>query len=155
MTDISASAATSPAATERTGDAPITRRALVRNTALAGGGAVAAVLLTGCSDQDAGARKATEPFEVSAAEVPVGAGIVLPAHNAIVTQPVAGEYYAFSAVCTHKGCLVSEVREKGAFCGCHSSYFDISTGEAVSGPAQEPLPKLNVTKQGDNLSIAP
>lgn len=132
----------------------LTRRALVRNTAAAGGATVAAVLLTGCGEQQP-ARPASEPFAVPVSEVPVGAGVVLPAHSAIVTQPEADTFFAFSSICTHKGCPVSEIRERGAFCGCHSSYFDIRTGEAVSGPAQEPLPTLTVERDGDTLNITP
>ncbi|MFD2674197.1 Rieske (2Fe-2S) protein [Gulosibacter bifidus] len=153
MTDSAAAASSQP--TPRIPNVPLTRRALVRNTALVGGGTAAAMLLSGCSEQGGGSQKAAEPFEIAASEVPVGAGIVLAQYRAVVTQPQEGTFKAFNAECTHKGCLVSEIREKGAFCGCHSSYFDINTGEAVSGPAQLPLPELTVTKNGDMLSVTP
>lgn len=152
MTDLTAS---TPTPGRKTAEpAVMTRRALVRNTALAGGGTVMAMLLTGCADEKPAAPQG-EPFDVPVSEVPVGSGVVLPSHDVIITQPEAGKFLAFSAICTHKGCPVSEIREQGAFCGCHSSYFDIATGEAVSGPAQQPLTQLTVTQQGDSLRVTP
>lgn len=132
------------------------RRAFVRNIALAGGGASLAVLLAGCAGNDAAESTddaAIEPFSIPASEVPVGSGIVLRDREVVVTQPVAGEYFAFGAICTHQGCILSAVEDRGAFCACHSSYFDTSTGNPVAGPAQEPLPSIPMTVSGDTLTI--
>jgi len=40
----------------------------------------------------------------------VGGGIILPDEQVVVTQPSAGEFKAFTAVCTHAQCVVSSVR---------------------------------------------
>ena len=130
----------------------VSRRALVRATALAGGGVAVAALVSACGEAQPDAAE-VEPFTVPKSEVPVGGGIVLAQHQALVTQPAEGEFHAFSAVCTHQGCVLSDVQERGAHCGCHNSYFDISTGERVAGPAQAPLPELSVVDAGDELSI--
>ena len=95
----------------------------------------------------------TAPFEVPLAEVPVGGGAVLPAHRVVVTQPVAGEVHAFSAICTHQGCQVSRVDAKGIFCACHSSFFDASDGHPTAGPATTALPSVPATLAGDTITV--
>jgi nitrite reductase/ring-hydroxylating ferredoxin subunit len=45
----------------------------------------------------------------STADVPEGGGTVFKEQKVVVTQPKEGEFKAFSAVCTHQGCLVSKV----------------------------------------------
>ncbi|MFD2758383.1 Rieske (2Fe-2S) protein [Gulosibacter faecalis] len=132
----------------------LTRRALVRTTAVAGSSAAVAALLSSCTLERTEPAPSPEPFTVPAAEVPVGGGIVLAQYSALVTQPTAGEYRAFSAVCTHQGCVLADVQDRGAHCGCHNSYFDIATGDPVAGPARDPLPELTVTVQGDDLSVS-
>lgn len=133
------------------------RRAFIRHAALAGGGTAAAMLLTACtneggSDSESPSESAA-PVTFPAAEVPVGGGVVLAEHELVVTQPEAGSYLAFSAICTHQGCMLTSVEDRGAFCGCHSSYFDITDGMPVAGPAQAPLPSVAVTLSGDTLTI--
>ena len=71
----------------------------------------------------------------------------------MVTQPTAGEFKAFSAICTHQGCVVGSVEEGAIICPCHLSHFDINTGDPVSGPAQQPLPAAPFTASGDNIVI--
>ena len=59
----------------------------------------------------------------------------------------SGEFVAYSAECTHQGCTVSyRAKGKGYLaCPCHGSVFDpVSGGEVVSGPADEPLPRLRI-----------
>lgn len=132
------------------------RRAFIRTTALVGGGTAAALLLSACGGDTEPAEPTTdvaEPITLPAAEVPVGGGVVLTKYEVVVTQPEAGNYLAFSAVCTHKGCVLTSVEDRGAFCGCHSSYFDISTGMPVAGPAQAPLASVPVSVSGDTLTI--
>lgn len=46
-----------------------------------------------------------------ASEVPEGGGKVYSEQKVVVTQPEPGEFKAFTAVCTHQGCLVSSVEQ--------------------------------------------
>ena len=46
------------------------------------------------------------------ATVPVGGGVILTKDEVVVTQPEAGTFKAFSAVCTHQGCLVGLVDQR-------------------------------------------
>jgi Rieske Fe-S protein len=46
----------------------------------------------------------------TANDVPVGGGAVFTVAKVVVTQPTAADYQAFTAVCTHQGCIVKEVQ---------------------------------------------
>ena len=46
----------------------------------------------------------------SKADVPEGSGTVFRDQSVVVTQPGPGDFKAFSAVCTHQGCLVDSVQ---------------------------------------------
>ena len=60
------------------------------------------------------------------ANVPVGGGVV--DGVVVVVQPTAGDFKAFSAVCTHQQCLVGAVTDGFIVCPCHDSHFAIADG---------------------------
>lgn len=80
-----------------------------------------------------------------ASEIPVGGGKVFTAAKVVVTQPAKGQYKAFSAVCTHVGCLCNQVAAGTIDCPCHGSKFKITNGAVVAGPAASPLPPVPIT----------
>ncbi|MEV5830890.1 Rieske (2Fe-2S) protein [Spirillospora sp. NPDC052242] len=88
------------------------------------------------------------------AEIPVGGGKVFEDAKVVVCQPSQGEFTAFSAECTHKGCSVKSVSGGAIVCPCHNSKFSITDGSVVQPPAEEPLPRRNVTVQGGNITVA-
>jgi Rieske Fe-S protein len=81
---------------------------------------------------------------VAAADVPVGGGVVLKSDELVVTQPAAGEFKAFAALCTHQGCLVGSVADGSIHCPCHNSLFSAADGSVESGPASAPLAAVAV-----------
>ncbi|MGW8351390.1 Rieske (2Fe-2S) protein [Streptomyces wedmorensis] len=87
-------------------------------------------------------------------EIPVGGGKVFAAKKVVVTQPETGEFKAFSAVCTHQGCLVNKVAEGTINCPCHGSKFRIADGSVAAGPAPRPLPAEQITVSGDTITLA-
>ena len=80
----------------------------------------------------------------AASDIPVGGGAIYTAAKVVVTQPASGQYKAFSAVCTHVGCLVNKVANGTIDCPCHGSEFRMTTGAVVTGPAPSPLPAKQV-----------
>jgi Rieske Fe-S protein len=84
-------------------------------------------------------------------EVPVGGGKILSAKKIVITQPKAGSFDAFSAVCTHQGCIVGDVSGGTINCPCHGSKFSITNGSVVQGPASSPLPPVSVKVQGTSI----
>jgi Rieske Fe-S protein len=139
--------------------------ALTRRAVLAGGcGAACAVALSACAGYGSGGpapaptpapSPTAGPTTLAAvADVPVGGGVVVPAQDVVVTQPVAGEFKAFSATCTHQGCTVNEVAGGTINCPCHGSRFAVADGSPTAGPATKPLPARAVSVQGDSVVLA-
>ncbi|MEU7787370.1 Rieske (2Fe-2S) protein [Amycolatopsis sp. NPDC049159] len=133
---------------------------LARRTALA---VLGAGLAAGCSTY--GGTQAPPPAAQQppaaggtelgpAGDIPVGGGKVFADKQVVVTQPAAGTFAAFSAVCTHQGCTVDAVADGTINCPCHGSKFKIADGSVANGPASQPLPKKAVTVTGGKVTLA-
>jgi cytochrome b6-f complex iron-sulfur subunit len=65
-----------------------------------------------------------------------------------------GSYRAFSATCTHLGCIVqyrSDLQE--IWCACHNGLYDLN-GRNVSGPPPRPLDVYDVHVRGDEIMVS-
>ncbi|MET9961228.1 Rieske (2Fe-2S) protein [Streptomyces sp. NPDC006326] len=92
---------------------------------------------------------------VKSSAVPVGGGTVLKEEKLVVTQPTAGSFRCFSAVCTHQGCILSKVENGTIDCPCHGSKFEMTDGAVAHGPATRPLAEKKITVAADgNISLA-
>jgi Rieske Fe-S protein len=69
----------------------------------------------------------------------------------VITQPRAGSFAAFTAVCTHQGCTVSTVSDSTINCPCHGSKFSITNGSVVGGPAPSPLAAVSIKVHGTSI----
>lgn len=87
-------------------------------------------------------------------DIPEGGGKVFEDKGVVVTQPTAGEFKAFSCVCTHSGCTVGDISNNTITCPCHGSQFDAANGSVKKGPATKPLGATAITVEGDSISLA-
>jgi Rieske Fe-S protein len=87
-------------------------------------------------------------------DIPVGGGKIFEAQKVVVTQPTAGQFKAFSAICTHMGCTVGTVSNGLIQCPCHGSTYSVQDGSVKGGPAPKPLAAKQVTVTGDEISVA-
>lgn len=87
-------------------------------------------------------------------DIPEGGGKVFASERVVVTQPKAGEFKAFSATCTHQGCLVKKVADGTIDCPCHGSRFDVSDGSVKGGPAPRPLPPAKIEVSDGSIRLA-
>ncbi|MET8507107.1 Rieske (2Fe-2S) protein [Streptomyces sp. NPDC004787] len=150
---------------------PMPRR---RTVLRAGAGSVAATApVAGCGSDDDGpggtARSASPSTPPAAspsspaaapsplartADIPVGGGTVFADEKVVVTQPVAGEFKAFSAVCTHQGCTVATVADGTIDCPCHGSKYRVADGSVAAGPAPRPLPEERIKVSAGTITLA-
>ncbi|HSK35016.1 MAG TPA: Rieske (2Fe-2S) protein [Propionicimonas sp.] len=115
-------------------------------------------LLSACGSDDSdggdgGGGSASGPVGKTS-EVPVGSGKIFAGDKVVVTQPTEGEFKAFSAVCTHQGCVVANIKGADINCTCHGSKFSTADGSVVNGPATKPLEELKVTVEGEDLTVS-
>jgi len=144
------------------------RRSVLRATAALGVAGAAAPLLAACAGDTptaaspaqtipaAGGAASGATTIVAANEVPVGGSVVKIVNDrkVIVTQPVAGQFKSFSAICTHNGCTVKGVDQGSILCVCHGSRFDETTGAVLQGPAQAPLASIPVVVRSGDVDFA-
>lgn len=136
---------------------------LTRRAALASAGVVtAAGALTACGsagdsdgDEAAGEKKPPKgPATLGkASDIKVGGGKAFPDQQLVVTQPKKGKFKAFSNVCTHKGCPLTQISGGTINCNCHGSKFKIADGSVAHGPATKPLPAKPVSVKSGNLVV--
>jgi len=86
-------------------------------------------------------------------DVAVGGGTIFADQKVVVTQPSEGDFKAFTAVCTHQGCLVGQVDGEEIQCPCHGSVFSIEDGSVLNGPATSPLSEVGISVEGDEISL--
>jgi len=145
-----------------------------RRVVIAAGGVGAAALLAGCGGGAGDSGGAAPPPTTAGGssptavpsgdapaanalakttDIPVGGGKIFQAQKVVVTQPAAGQFKAFSAVCTHMGCLVGTVSGGTIQCPCHGSRYSIADGSVAAGPAPRPLPPKQVEVVADSIVV--
>jgi nitrite reductase/ring-hydroxylating ferredoxin subunit len=93
-----------------------------------------------------------------ASEVPPGSlkHVELESGTQVCIANVDGTYYAMGGECTHMGGPLGEGELEGNIVTCpwHSGEFDVTTGKAVSPPAEGDEPVYEVRVEGDDLQVA-
>jgi len=110
---------------------------------------------SGASASAAGSRAggAAAGALATTGQIPVGSGMIFTGQQVVVTQPSSGEFKAFSAVCTHMGCIVNTISNGTIDCPCHGSQYSIKTGDVVAGPAPAPLAAKRIKVTGDSIFL--
>ena len=71
-----------------------------------------------------------------------------------LVRTTEGQVKAFSAVCTHLGCIIEyRADDKKFHCNCHGSIFD-TNGQNIAGPAPRPLSPYRVQIKDDQILIS-
>ena len=88
-------------------------------------------------------------------DIPIGQGKVVPMGNKpVVVVNTAQGVKAWSAICTHLGCIVAfDATANAIVCPCHDGHFNPSTGAVISGPPPSPLPAITVAVEGKNIFL--
>ena len=95
------------------------------------------------------------PAGTPVADIPVGGGRIFPDQKVVVTQPVAGEFKAFSTTCTHQFCAVTMIEGGHIICPCHGSQFDLTSGAPTpDSQAKQPLAAMTVHVEGDRFTVS-
>jgi cytochrome b6-f complex iron-sulfur subunit len=89
-----------------------------------------------------------QDFQVGTARM-----VLLDDRPVLVIRLPGGDLRAFSAVCTHLGCVVEYSPERNRIvCPCHRGVYSVD-GRNVSGPPPRPLPALKVEVEAGNVVV--
>jgi Rieske Fe-S protein len=147
-----------------------TRRALLAGVGAAG----AAVTVTGCGGDRGRPTGAATPaagaapaatssagISIRTTDIPVDGGRIFPElgpDGTVVTQPTAGLFHAFSATCTHRGCLLASISDGAINCPCHGARYSmldgsvIRPGDGLATPTRA-LARKNVTVADGTITV--
>ena len=131
-------------------------RVFSRRATLITGAVASGALLASCAEGDSNVTAPEGTVEVgSASAMGVGKAAKLThgSTTVIVSQPSAGEYKAFSTVCTHQGCQVQVQDSNRIVCPCHGSEYAVADGSVVHGPAEEALTSYPVQVKGGKIFV--
>lgn len=152
--------------------ARLSRRQFIRIGTAVGVSVAGASVLAGCGNTGTASLPARTGNEKERAEVTPGEAIAtqeriksnsaVPFTNAKTGQPEVlvrlpeGDLVAYSAVCTHQGCIVSyQQQSQKLVCPCHGGVFDPAKGAAVvSGPPPTPLPEVAFEVRDGKIFLA-
>jgi cytochrome b6-f complex iron-sulfur subunit len=90
-------------------------------------------------------------------DFPAGQGKVIPVNDkpVILVNTPQGGLKAYSAICTHLGCIVEwDQNRQFILCPCHDGRFNPINGAVISGPPPAPLPLLALTVEDDEVYVS-
>jgi nitrite reductase/ring-hydroxylating ferredoxin subunit len=142
-----------------------------RTVVAAVGAAGLTVALTACGSEDKASDPSTEQGAnegggssagagadgaalTKTSDIPEGSGKIFKDEKVVVSQPAAGDYKAFSTICTHRQCPMVDLKDDIISCTCHGSQFSVLDGSVKKGPAVEPLEAKQITVKGDSITLA-
>jgi cytochrome b6-f complex iron-sulfur subunit len=103
---------------------------------------------------ESAAATVTLPFKP--ADIAPNSGEIFKFGNSpgIILRTPTGELRAFSATCTHLGCIVQYRPDlEQIWCACHNGHYDLN-GTNVAGPPPKPLEAFAVNVRGDQIVVS-
>jgi nitrite reductase/ring-hydroxylating ferredoxin subunit len=139
----------------------ISRRGVIASAV----GVSAVAALTACTPEVTDLGSSPEPAAPSTGgpvavakitDIPIGSGKKYDVEGTpiLITQPRAGEFRGFSAICTHAGFVMNNVANSEIKCDNHGALYSAEDGSVISGPAPRALGKVEVTVEGDDLLVS-
>jgi cytochrome b6-f complex iron-sulfur subunit len=98
--------------------------------------------------------KKTAELSLPVGQIPLRSSLIVEYQGSpvIIIHTEKG-FDAYSAVCTHLGCIVKWVRDEKEFhCPCHAARFDAS-GKVLAGPAPEPLHRIAIEVRNEQIIL--
>lgn len=98
----------------------------------------------------------TQSINAGKASLGPNSGRIVPFGSAaaIIVRTAAGDYRAFSAICTHLTCTVQYRPDlQHIWCACHNGHYDLN-GRNIAGPPPRPLEPYHVDIRGDELIVS-
>jgi nitrite reductase/ring-hydroxylating ferredoxin subunit len=139
----------------------ISRRGVIASAV----GVSAVAALSACSPEVSNLTSTPEPAAPTTSEpvavakttdIPVGSGKKFDVEGVqiLITQPRAGEFRGFSAICTHAGFVMNNMANSEIKCDNHGAVYSADDGSVLSGPAPRALGKVTVTVEGDDVLVS-
>ena len=103
---------------------------------------------------DAGFVKVAQVSEISPGDMIT---VDYPTGDAVLIANVDGVIHACDDICSHAYASLSEGDLSGAEVECplHGALFNVTTGEALTPPAEAPIKVYQVQVEGDDILVAP
>ena len=103
----------------------------------------------------AGAGTGGRVLAATTADLPIGSGkVVAMGSKPVIVVNTAAGVKAYSAVCTHLGCIVAyDPTSSHIVCPCHDGHFSPASGGVISGPPPQPLPPVGVAVEKDQIFV--
>jgi cytochrome b6-f complex iron-sulfur subunit len=103
----------------------------------------------------AGAGAGGRVLAATTTDLPIGSGkVVAMGSKPVMVVNTTGGVKAYSAVCTHLGCIVGyDTTSNHIVCPCHDGHFSPANGGVISGPPPRPLPLVEVTVEKDQIFL--
>ena len=103
----------------------------------------------------AGAGAGGRVLAATTADLPIGHGkVVAMGSKPVIVVNTAAGVKAYSAVCTHLGCIVGyDTTSNHIVCPCHDGHFNPASGGVISGPPPQPLPPVPVAVEKDQIFL--
>ncbi|WP_448317783.1 Rieske (2Fe-2S) protein [Streptomyces sp. CO7] len=138
------------------GSDDLRRRTVLRGAALTPVAGLGLVACGGAGNGNDSSGGAVEPgVELGAdSDVPKGGTKLFAKQKVVVSRGDDGALKAWSTVCTHAGCAMTELDGTTITCACHGSQFDAENGQVVNPPATVPLTEVPVKVENGKIVTA-